>query len=146
MTGTIDCCFTGRAGSVPEPKVSASGALWGSFSVAVGHGDEATWVRVSVFGDLARDLSERLQKGDRVYCEGSLKLATWTSRDGETRTGLQLAAHHVTRMKPKANKPKPKGNPAAAGYAKPLDTDARPARQMYSHTPARLDADAEIPF
>ena len=137
---TIEACFTGRAGSVPEAKVSQAGALWASFSVAVGHEPDVTWVRVSVFGDLARTLSETLQKGEKVYCEGSLKLATWTGRDGETRTGLQVAAHHVTRMAPKANKPKPKGSPAAAGYAKPLDTDTRPANG------SRVALDDDIPF
>ena len=38
-------------------------------------------------------------------------------------------------------KPKPKGNPAARGYDRPLDTDARPARQHHGNA-----TEAEIPF
>jgi single stranded DNA-binding protein len=126
--GEIQAAFTGRAGSVPELKTASSGAVWAAFSVAIGSGDDATWVRVSVFGDLARDLSERLEKGDKVYCEGALRLSTWTDREGRERHGLQLAAHHVTRMGPKANKPKRAGFPPGQGYDRPAGTDARPVR------------------
>jgi single stranded DNA-binding protein len=126
---TIEAAFSGRAGSVPELKTAPSGAVWAAFSVALGSGDDATWIRVSVFGDLARDLSERLEKGEKVYCEGRLTLSTWTGRDGEPRTGLQLAAHHVNRMGPKLNKPKRAGYPAASGYDRPSETDARPAQR-----------------
>jgi single-stranded DNA-binding protein len=51
----------------------------------------ATWVRVALLGDAVGALTPRLTKGAQVYCEGRLTLGTWTGRDGEARTGLNLA-------------------------------------------------------
>lgn len=104
----IEAAFSARAASTAELKTSKSGKPWCAFGAAVSNGadtSDVTWVRVSVFGDLAQQVSEKLQKGDKLYCEGRLTLQTYTGRDGVERTGLQLAAHHVTRMGPKANKP-----------------------------------------
>jgi single-stranded DNA-binding protein len=36
-----------------------------------------------------------LRKGTEVYCEGRLKLDSWTGRDGRERTGLSVAAAKV---------------------------------------------------
>jgi single-strand DNA-binding protein len=128
---TIDASFIGRAGSVPELKTSQKGHPWCAFSCAVGNGSdttEVTWIRVTAFGSLAQQLCETVEKGTKLYCEGRLSLSTFTGRDGEQRTGLQLAAHHVTRMAPGANKPeRRKAPPAAASFARPMDTDSRPA-------------------
>jgi Single-strand binding protein family len=45
------------------------------------------WVRVAYFGEGAESLVGRLQKGVEVYCEGRLKLDTWTAKDGVRRKG-----------------------------------------------------------
>jgi single-strand DNA-binding protein len=138
----IEACFSGRAGSVPELKTSKSGNPWCAFSLAVSDGSDttqATWVRVCLFGSLAEEMAEKIEKGCRVYAEGRLTLQTYTGRDGAERAGLQLAAHHVTRMAPKANKPKRAGFPPGRGYDRPAETGARPMR-------AACTQDDAIPF
>jgi single-stranded DNA-binding protein len=52
-------------------------------------------VRVAVFGALATRLYPELKKGTEVYCEGRLKLDSWTGKDGRERTGLSVAAAKV---------------------------------------------------
>jgi single-strand DNA-binding protein len=57
--------------------------------------EAATWVRVAVFGQLATELHPELKKGTEVYCEGRLRLDSWTGRDGRERSGLSVAGSRV---------------------------------------------------
>jgi single-stranded DNA-binding protein len=91
-----------RAGLGERPPSSATkqGKPWLSFSLALdtkGEDDTLTitWVRVAYFGEDAESLSGRLQKGAEVYCEGRLKLDTWTAKDGVKRSGLATVAWKV---------------------------------------------------
>jgi single-stranded DNA-binding protein len=54
-----------------------------------------TWVRVAYFGEDAESLIGRLQRGGEVYCEGRLKLDTWTAKDSSRRSGLSVVAWKV---------------------------------------------------
>jgi single-stranded DNA-binding protein len=49
------------------------------------------WVSVSVFGKAA-DAAATLKKGDRVYCEGTIKLDTWRGSDGIERHTLAVSS------------------------------------------------------
>jgi single-strand DNA-binding protein len=95
---TIECAFTGRVGTEPELRTSAAGKPWLRFSVAVGADDAVQWVQIACFGDRARELAESLQKGDRVYVEGNLKLNEWTTQAGEKRSGLSVAAWRCDKL------------------------------------------------
>ena len=44
-------------------------------------------LKIVVFGDKATSLA--VAKGNRVYCEGRLKLESWTSKDGKERSSLK---------------------------------------------------------
>lgn len=87
----IECAFTGRVGKDIELRTSKAGKPWCSFTVAVGADDAAQWVRVALFGEKGEEAARTIAKGDRVYIEGRLKLATW-EKDGEARAGLDVTA------------------------------------------------------
>lgn len=93
----IQAAFTGKLGQDAELKTSKAGKPWLSLHVAVdGASEEATtWVRVAVFGQLATELHPDLKKATEVYCEGRLRLESWTSKDGRERSGLSVAASRV---------------------------------------------------
>ncbi len=92
----ITAAFTGKLGNDAELRRSKAGKPWVPISVAVIDDTEATtWVRVALFGDMAKETAYRLKKGTEVYCEGSLSLTTWTGKDGTAHTGLSLAAWKV---------------------------------------------------
>jgi single-stranded DNA-binding protein len=56
------------------------------------------WARVAVLEDLAARLVVELKKADRIYCEGTLRLESWSDKTtGEPRFGLSLAAWRVSR-------------------------------------------------
>jgi single-strand DNA-binding protein len=122
----IDACFTGRLGGDPEARTSQAGKPWARFGVAIGHGDDVQWVSVACWGELAERVCEQFSKGDRCYVEGTIRLNEWQDREGLPRHGLQCAAYHITRMAPRANKPKSKGIAAAQRYDRPLDERLAP--------------------
>jgi single-strand DNA-binding protein len=121
----IQCAFTGTLGQDAELKTSKSGKPWSSFSVAVdmeASEEATTWLRVAVFGALATRLYPELKKGTEVYCEGRLKLDSWTGRDGRERSGLRVAAAKVEVLgrigyDPHPRRPKPEPHPGGQGYA-----------------------------
>jgi single-strand DNA-binding protein len=95
----IHAAFEGRLGREAELRVTKKGKPWLSFSLAVDtEGEEGaltTWVRVAYFGEDAESLVGRVQRGVEVYCEGRLKLGTWTAKDGLKRTGLSVVAWRI---------------------------------------------------
>ena len=118
MHGNIETAFIGRLGQDPELRASAAGKSWTRVSVAVGVGDEAQWVSVAVFGEAAERLCAALQKGDKVYVEGTLRLSEWTGKGGEKRTsppGRQRSSAPFGRNKP---------SKARATHAEAADTPA----------------------
>jgi single-strand DNA-binding protein len=117
---TIDCAFYGFLAADAEARTSQAGKAWVRLRVGVGKDDDIQWLSVAVFGKTA-EAAAKLQKGDRVYCEGALKLDEWTGKDGVERHGLSVASfklertHQIGRDRPKrddAAKPQPQ---SAAG-------------------------------
>jgi single stranded DNA-binding protein len=115
----IQCAFTGKLGQDAELKTSKHDKPWSSFSVAVdmeASEEATTWVRVAVFGEMATRLCPELKKGTEVYCEGRLRLDSWTGRDGREHSGLRVAAAKVEVLgrigyDPYQRKPKPEPPP-----------------------------------
>ena len=89
MIGSIEFAFTGRVGVDPELRTSQADKPWCRFSVAVGDGDNVQWVQVAAFREKAEELAGTLHKGDRCYCEGTIKLNEW-GRPG-SRTDIYCA-------------------------------------------------------
>jgi hypothetical protein len=88
----IQAAFTGKIGRDAELKTSKAGKPWVSFSVAVdeAEGGVITWIRGVMFGEWATELYPQLKRRTEVYCEGRLKLESWTGRDGRDRSGLSV--------------------------------------------------------
>ncbi len=141
---TIESAFIGRVGTEPELRTSAAGKPRAAFNVAVGQDDAVQWVRVAIFGDLAEQLAKTLQKSDRIYCEGTLKLNTW-EKDGEKRAGLSVAAWKVEKLSQigRNRPPKPKGERPDGDQREQSASSASAARDW--QRPAR-DLDQPIPF
>ncbi len=131
---SIECAFFGFLPADAEPRVSAAGKSWARFRVGVGKDDAVQWVSVAVFGKAA-DAAGKLQKGDRVYIEGSIKLDSWRGHDGTERHGLSVAAfkcettHRIGRSKPKRKR-----------------ADGEVGRPLQMATDAGASLDDEIPF
>jgi single-stranded DNA-binding protein len=142
----IECAFEARLAADPESKTSAAGKPWARLRCAVGDGDATQWVNVACFGDQATQATSVLHKGDRVYCEGTIRLERRQAQDGTERSGLSAAAWKVIplgkigRNKPPKGKAPPDGehpvlasvggahgtNAATRDWQRPVADDAIP--------------------
>ncbi|MBE8190062.1 MAG: single-stranded DNA-binding protein [Candidatus Thioglobus sp.] len=87
MAGVNKVILVGNLGSKPELKYASNGNAIANFSVATseswkdkntGEKQEKTeWHRVSVFGKLAEIAGQYLDKGSKVYVEGSLRTSKY---------------------------------------------------------------------
>jgi single-strand DNA-binding protein len=119
---SIEVAFHGFLSADAEAHVSKAGKNWTRLRVGVGKDDAVQWLSVAVFGKAA-EAAAGLKKGDRVYCEGSIKLDTWRGNDGIEHHGLSVASfkiertHLIGRNRPKRNgdaKPRPQEKPVSA--------------------------------
>src|SRR5258708_24528741 len=102
---SIDAALLGTVVRDAELRTSAAGKPWMSVIVRSGDGDAASFVQVAIFGDAAVALG-RIEKNEKLYAEGSIRINEWTTAAGEKRTGLSMAAWRAARPGVGRNKPK----------------------------------------
>jgi single-stranded DNA-binding protein len=73
---------------------------------------------------------DRLLKGARVYCEGSLRLDKWTGQDGVERHGLSCLSWH-TRLSA-IGRNKPQKREGASASARVPQRAPQPSNDFYS--------------
>jgi single-strand DNA-binding protein len=139
---SIDAALLGTVVRDADLRTSAAGKPWMSVIVRSGDGDAASFVQVAIFGDVAVALG-RLERNEKLYAEGSIRINEWTTAAGQRRAGLSMAAWRAERPGVGRNKPrrpvqqtgKPSGmvgdrtmvRPAAGG----LDGGAHQAQQRH---------------
>jgi single-stranded DNA-binding protein len=79
-----------------ELRTSAAGKPWLSVIVRSGDGDAASFVQVAIFGNAVVALG-RIEKNEKLYAEGSIRINEWTTAVGERRSGLSMAAWRAER-------------------------------------------------
>jgi single-stranded DNA-binding protein len=94
----LEAAIIGTVWQPIEVKLSKSGKHYAQFSMAVDDGEDPAgfkqveWIKVAIFGQNAQDLARTARRGDRLYCQGSLKLARWMDSDNFQRFQMQMAA------------------------------------------------------
>jgi single-strand DNA-binding protein len=87
---------TGRLGQKPELRSTNNGKQVSSFSVAVkskrNGEDHTNWYDVSVWEKQAELAVRLLDKGDLVCVDGTPSVKSFTTRNGETKTSIQITA------------------------------------------------------
>ena len=57
--------------------------------------EEATFMRITIFGKQAEAVAEHLQKGANVLVEGRLQNNNWETESGEKRSSVDIVADRV---------------------------------------------------
>ena len=95
---------TGNLGKDIELKFSKDGLAIASFSIGhtpttmkngIREDGETMWFRVTVFGDKAEAVADRLKKGDAVLVTGKLKQSTYIGKDMLEKTSLEITANEI---------------------------------------------------
>jgi single-strand DNA-binding protein len=88
----------------PESRpVNDSGDKVTNLAVAVNNPlnkDEVFYIDVQAWGRVGENCSKYLSKGKRVLVEGRLKTNTWTTKEGESRSKVQVVANSVQFLSP----------------------------------------------
>ncbi|KKW46027.1 MAG: Single-stranded DNA-binding protein [Parcubacteria group bacterium GW2011_GWB1_56_8] len=94
--------IVGHAGSDPEVRMTASGAMVANFNVATNDGakdasgaEKTEWHRIVAFGRQAEFCRDYLRKGRLVGVDGRIQYRDWTDRDGNKRNTTEIVAHSV---------------------------------------------------
>lgn len=101
-----DGWVSGNLGRDPELRFTPTGQCVANFSIAhsvrikneesgVWEDSNVTWYRVTVWGAQGERAAEHLQRGDRVIVGGKLTRRTWKTKQGDTRSGLEITARDL---------------------------------------------------
>src|SRR6266496_5773032 len=87
----------GNTGRDPEMSYTPNGVAVTKFSLAVSReqGDKeiTTWYNCAAWRALAEMLNTNLKKGQQVFVQGDLFPREYTTRDGQTRTSLDVTVN-----------------------------------------------------
>ena len=137
----IDALIAGKLHGAPSQKTSKNGNTFTTAKVRVPSGDDSIFCNVIAFDQDAQSALLALGTGEAVALAGSLKVGTWTARDGAARPSLDMTAsqvltsYHVTRKR-KAMQPEQAGQQQRQPYR----------RGDYAAAPGELDDGGDLPI
>lgn len=98
-----NCVFIGRICNDIEVKTSQGGKSFARFNIAVarnyvkeGAEREADFIPISVFGKTADFVGKYFKKGQEIALVGELHSSSFTDKEGNKRTGYEIAASQVS--------------------------------------------------
>lgn len=102
--GVNKVILVGNLGQDPELRYTGSGTAVCNMRLATNESykdrdgnmvDKTEWHNVVAWARLAEICNEYLQKGSKVYFEGSLQTRSWEDRDGNTRYTTEVKAREM---------------------------------------------------
>lgn len=90
----IQVYMIGRLGRDPEKRITQSGKDMVTMNVAVGTGDKAQWVKVTVFEKMCNWVRDAA-KGDQIFVQGSLEVRAYQKKDGTAGAETQVLAREL---------------------------------------------------
>ena len=140
----------------PELRYIPSGSAVATFTIGVNRvyktqtgekKEQASFIRIVVWGRRAEVSGEYLAKGSPVFVEGRLQSRDWQTQDGQKRNTVEVVADNIQFLRMGD-----KRSPAGAQKAQPDDIDTinlgeeAALPQDESRSPAGADAGEEVPF
>ena len=106
MANDTPISIIGNLTADPELRFTQSGVAVASFTIASTprkfnrqtnewEDGEALFMRCSIWRDAAENVAESLEKGSRVIASGNLKQRSFTDREGNNRTSIELDVDEV---------------------------------------------------
>ena len=126
--------LVGNLGADPELRYTQSGAPVASFRVATterwkgqdGQMQEKTeWHSCNAWGKLAEICGKYLQKGSKVYVEGSINTRKWQDKNGADRYSTEIKVREMKMLDSRGGGDR-SGSAGADGSAPPMGDDSVP--------------------
>ena len=124
----------GNLGADPELRHTQSGVTVASFRVATterwkgqdGQMQESTeWHSCNAWGKLAEICGKYLQKGSKVYVEGSINTRKWQDKSGNDRYSTEIKVREMKMLDSRGGGDR-SGSAGADGAAPPMGDDSVP--------------------
>jgi single-strand DNA-binding protein len=139
----------GRLGDDHELRYTGSGTAVANLSIATDESytqdgnevEQTEWHSVTCWAGLAETVAEYLEKGRRVYVEGSLKTNEWEDSGGNTRYSTEIHADRVDFLGGE-----PSGGSAQRPNGRPGTQSPEPNGQPQSSEENSFGPDDELPF
>ncbi len=124
MAGFNHCVFVGRVGVDPQLNQTNEGVSYCRFRLAVDQGkEEPLWLSVVAWRNLATQVERFVKKGSLVLVAGRLSVDTYTDKQNQKQTGVEIVALDVRFLDPQPKEDKPQAKEQSTETA----TDAQPA-------------------
>ena len=146
-------CLMGRLGADPELKATQNGVSVTRFRIAVdrtfqprGQEKQTDWIDIVAWRNTAEFVTRYFRRGSMIAVQGSLQTRSYTDRDGNKRTGVEVVADNVFFGESKRNSD---SAPAAGRYDSqvPQFSEAAPAFSTAgSGDFEEIGGDDELPF
>ena len=126
--------IVGNLGAAPELRYTQSGTAVASFRVATterwkgqdGQMQEQTeWHSCNAWGKLAEICGKYLQKGSKVYVEGSINTRKWQDKSGNDRYSTEIKVREMKMLDSRGGGDR-SGSAGADGAAPPMGDDSVP--------------------
>jgi single-strand DNA-binding protein len=104
MQGLNRVTLIGHLGRSPEMRYTPTGKPVTSFSIVTTYAwlssdheqhEETDWFNVIVWGSLAEECKDCLEKGQQVYVEGRMKTRRWRDENDLARSWAEVVAQSV---------------------------------------------------
>ncbi len=96
MAGFNHCVFVGRVGVDPQLNQTNEGVSYCRFRLAVDQGkEEPLWLSVVAWRNLATQVERFVKKGSLVLVAGRLSVDTYTDKQNQKQTGVEIVALDV---------------------------------------------------
>jgi len=129
----------GRIGSDADVRYTQGGTAITAWPIAVddGFGDKkvTTWIDCAMWGERGTKVADHIRKGDQLFVKGSIRLETYTTKDGVEKSKVAMRIEDLQFVGPKRDQ-------APAQQAAP----ARPAPSRPSAPPSDNFDDDSVPF
>lgn len=120
----------GNAASAPEVKMTQSGKMMATFSLATneywkdaeGERQQLTdWHKIVCWGKTAEIAEKIIEKGKKVLLTGKVRTRSWEADDGSKRYMTEIIAQTINAYKLEKPNRAPDAEPPPGGYATPED-------------------------
>lgn len=122
--GVNKVILIGNLGQDPELNYTGSGTAVCNLRLATNESykdkngelvERTEWHDIVAWARLAEICDEYLQKGSRIYCEGSLQTRSWEDRDGNTRYSTEVKMREMMMLGGEEGPRKGGGGPRGGG-------------------------------
>lgn len=97
MPGLNRLHLIGHVGQSAEMRYSPQGTAVTKFTMAVNDGrkEEPEWFSCTMFGERAEKVSQYIEKGKLLYCEGRVQTNKWTDDQGQKHQRQEVIVNDV---------------------------------------------------